>query len=166
MVEWLSDNRAGFAAVIVLLLVAMFIWSIVLGRKQAVLTAKDEVFGDPQRTRGGWYWALSGVATLMLIWFYFSWGIGRAYFPMAANEMCQVAKLEEVVSPIKAALPIGSRYYKSTLLVARNSDQLDAVEAELPTGAFTSPEQAKLKALTPSKSRNSPIPKDLKWPLS
>ena len=58
MVEWLSDNRAGFAAVIVLLLVAMFIWSIALGRKLAVLTAKDEVFGDPQRTRGGWYWAL------------------------------------------------------------------------------------------------------------
>ena len=56
MVEWLSDNRAGFAAVISLLLVAMLIWSIVVGRKQAVLTAKDEVFGDPQRTRGGWYW--------------------------------------------------------------------------------------------------------------
>ncbi len=148
MVEWLSDNRAWFAAVIVVLLGAMFIWSIILGRKQAVLTAKDEVFGDPQRTRGGWYWALCGVATLMLIWFYFSWGIGRAYFPTAANEMCQVAKLEEVISPIKAALPIGSRYYKSTLLVARNSDQLDAVEAELPSGAFTSREQAKLKALT------------------
>ena len=164
MVEWLSDNRAGFAAVIVLLLVAMFIWSIVLGRKQAVLTAKDEVFGDPQRTRGGWYWALSGVATLMLIWFYFSWGIGRAYFPTAANEMCQVAKLEEVVSPIKAALPIGSRYYKSTLLVARNSDQLDTVEAELPTGAFTGPEQAKLKALTSNVRSlivNSSDPKNL-----
>ena len=164
MVEWLSDNRAGFAAVIVLLLVAMFLWSIVLGRKQAVLTAKDEVFGDPQRARGGWYWALSGVATLMLIWFYFSWGIGRAYFPTAANEMCQVAKLEEAISPIKAALPIGSRYYKSTLLVARNSDQLDAVEAELPTDAFTSPEQAKLKALTSNLRSlivNSSDPKNL-----
>ena len=164
MVEWLSDNRAGFAAVIVVLLVVMFIWSIFLGRKQAVLTAKDEVFGDPQRTRGGWYWALCGVATLMLIWFYFSWGIGRAYFPTAANEMCQVAKLEEVVSPIKAALPIGSRYYKSTLLVARNSDQLDAVAAELPTGAFNRWEQDKLKALT-SKVRslivNSSDPKNL-----
>ncbi len=164
MVEWLSDNRAWFAAVIIVFLVAMFIWSIILGRNQAVLTAKNEVFGDPERTRGGWYWALCGVATLMLIWFYFSWGIGRAYFPTAANEMCQVAKLEEVVSPIKAALPIGSRYYKSTLLVARNSNQLDDVEAELPAGAFTDREQAMLKALT-SKVRslivNSSDPKNL-----
>ena len=95
---------------LVLLLVAMFIWSIVFGRKQAVLTAKDEVFGDPQRTRGGWYWALSGVATLMLIWFYFSWGIGRAYFPMAANEMAHAnrdwsevtAKLA-IVEPLRLA---------------------------------------------------------------
>ena len=32
-------------------------------------------------------------------------------------------KLEEAISPIKAALPIGSRYYKSTLLVGRNANQ-------------------------------------------
>jgi len=148
VVEWFSDNRANLAAVIVLFLVAMLIWSFYVGRKQAALTAKDEVFGDPQRTRGGWYWSVCGVATLLLVWFYFSWGMGRAYFPNAANEMCQVAKLEEVVSPIKAALPIGSRYYKSTLLVARNSTQLDAVQGELPVDAFTADEQAELNELT------------------
>jgi len=144
MLDWLSDNRASIAAVIVVLLVVIFFWSIYIGRTQSVLRAKDEVFGDPQRTRGGWYWAVCGVAALMLVWFYFSWGIGRAYFPNAANEMCQVAKLEEVVSPIKAALPIGSRYYKSTLLVARNGAQLDALEAELPADAFSSREQTEL----------------------
>ena len=83
----------------------------------------------------------------MLIWFYFSWGMGRAYFPQAANELCQVAKLEEVVSPIKAALPIGSRYYKSTLLVARNADQLDELPARLPVDAFSDQEQAELNDL-------------------
>ena len=125
MFESLSDNRAAISAVLIILCLVMFLASIYVGRKQSVLTAKDEVFGDPERTRGGWYWTVCGFATLMLIWFYFSWGMGRAYFPQAANELCQVAKLEEVVSPIKAALPIGSRYYKSTLLVARNADQLD-----------------------------------------
>lgn len=147
MFEWLSDNRASIAAVIIVLLVVMFVASIVIGRRHSALTAKDEVFGDPERTKGGWYWAVCGVSALMLIWFYFSWEVGRAYFPQAANEMCQVAKLEEAISPIKAALPIGSRYYKSTLLVARNSSQLTELRAQLPAKAFSSDEQAELTAL-------------------
>lgn len=147
MFEWLSDNRAHIAAVLIIVLVIVFIASIIIGKRQDALTAKDEVFGDPARTKGGWYWVVCGVASLMLVWFYFSWGIGRAYFPQAANEMCQVAKLEEVISPIKAALPIGSRYYKSTLLVSRNANQLDALDKDLPTGAFSTAEQAELKDL-------------------
>ena len=150
MVEWLSDNRASFAAVIVVLLLVTFIGSIYIGRRQAKLRAKDEVFGDPERTRGGWYWTVCGVATLMLVWFYFSWGIGRAYFPQAANEMCQVAKLEEVVSPVKAALPIGSRYYKSTVLISRNAEQLTELQDQLPTNAFSPAEQEELGELIES----------------
>lgn len=144
MFEWLSDNRAIFAAIIIILLVVMFFGSIVIGRRHTALTAKDEVFGDPERTKGGWYWTVCGVAALALIWFYFSWGVGRAYFPQAANEMCQVAKLEEAISPVKAALPIGSRYYKSTLLVGRNANQLAALREELPKDAFTDAEQKEL----------------------
>jgi taurine transport system permease protein len=145
--EWLSDNRAHFAAVIIVLLVIMFIASIVIGRKQSALTAKDEVFGDPERTKGGWYWSVCGISALILVWFYFSWGVGRAYFPQAANEMCQVAKFEEVLSPVKAALPIGSRYYKSTLLVGRNTTQLKALQLEMPKAAFSTAEQKELDEL-------------------
>ena len=144
MGEWLSDNRAIIAAFIIIALVAMFVYSVFVGRKETARRDKDEVFGDPERTKGGWYWATCGVATLLLVWFYFSWGVGRAYFPDAANEMCQVAKLEEVVSPIKAALPIGSRYFKSTLLVARNTDQLNELETQVPTKAFSASEQKDL----------------------
>ena len=144
MFEWLSDNRASIAAGLIVVFVCAFVWSIAVGKRQARLRAKDEVFGDPVRTKGGWYWAVCGVSALMLVWFYYSWGTGRAYFPKAANEMCQIAKLEEAVSPIKAALPIGSRYYKSTLLVSRNTAQLDALERELPTVAFTDMEQSDL----------------------
>jgi taurine transport system permease protein len=145
--EWLSDNRASIAAVIIIALVVMFVASIIIGRKQARMTAKDAVFGDPERTRGGWYWAVCGVAALMLVWFYYSWGMGRAFFPNAANELCQVAKVEEVLSPIKAQLPIGSRYYKSTLLVGRNADQLDEVVAGFPAGAFSDAETAELNSI-------------------
>ena len=147
MLEWLSDNRASIAAVIILLLVISFISAIVFGRKKGAQTEKDAVFGDPERTKGGWYWSVCGISALLLLWFYYSWGVGRAYFPQAANELCQVAKLEEAVSPIKAALPIGSRYYKSTLLVSRNSAQLDELKTGLPGQVFSADEQAELQSL-------------------
>lgn len=147
MFESLSQNRADVAAVLIVILLITFIASIVIGRRNAKRTAKDEVFGDPERTNGGWFWAVCGISALLLVWFYYSWGVGRAYFPQAANEMCQVAKLEEVLSPVKAALPIGSRYYKSTLLVSRNSAQIDDLRVDLPTDAFSSEEQAELKAI-------------------
>ncbi len=147
MLEWLSDNRASIAAVIIILLAITFVVSIIIGRRQTVLRAKDKVFGDPERTIGGWFWAVCGISALLLAWFYYSWGVGRAYFPNAANEMCQIAKLEEAVSPITAALPIGSRYYKSTLLVARNTNQLRELESELPQNAFSAEEQTELLAI-------------------
>lgn len=147
MFEWLSDNRASIAAVIVLVLAVMFVVSIFTGVKQTALSDKDEVFGDPERTKGGWYWAVCGISTLLLIWFYYSWGTGRAYFPDAANELCQVAKLEEAISPIKAALPLGSRYYKSTTLVSRNTDQLTVLQQQIPTSAFSTAEQTELTSL-------------------
>ena len=68
MAEWLSDNRASFAAVIIIVLLIAFVASIVIGRKQSALTAKDEVFGDPERTKGGWYWAVCGISALMLVY--------------------------------------------------------------------------------------------------
>jgi taurine transport system permease protein len=146
--DWLSDNRASIAAVIILLLLVTFAVSIFIGIKQTARSAKDEVFGDPERTKGGWYWAVCGVSSLLLIWFYFSWGTARAYFPQSANEMCQVAKLEEAISPIKAALPLGSRYFQSTTLVARNVAQLEELQAQLPANAFTDTEKADLAELT------------------
>ena len=147
MLDWLSDNRASVAAIVVLILVAMFVASIFIGKRQMALSDKDEVFGDPERTKGGWYWSVCGISALLLIWFYFSWGVGRAYFPNAANEMCQVAKLEEAISPIKAALPIGSRYYKSTTLVARNSAQLTQLQSQMPSIVFSAKEQTELTGL-------------------
>ena len=147
MLDWMSDNRAAIAAVVIFVLAIMFITSIFIGKKQAALSAKDAVFGDPERTKGGWYWSVCGISALLLVWFYFSWGVGRAYFPDAANEMCQVAKLEEAISPIKAALPLGSRYYKSTKLVSRNSDQLTVLQSQMPRTAFSADEKTELFAI-------------------
>ena len=68
MFEWLSDNRASIALVVILGLIISFGWSIMLGIKQTKLREKDEVFGDPERTKGGWYWAMCGVSALLLVW--------------------------------------------------------------------------------------------------
>ncbi len=144
MVDWLSVHRADIMAVFILILVVAFAASIYRGVKFSIARQNDEVFGDPERTKGGWYWAITGVSTILLLWLYFSWGMARAYFPMAANEMCQIAKIEEVLSPIKAQLPIGSRYYKSTTLVVRNGEQIDTLDNSMPSDVFTTREQAQL----------------------
>ena len=146
MFDFLSQERALIAAFIIFGLFITLGASLYIGLKQSVLRAKDEVFGDPERTKGGWYWALCGVSALLLVWFYFSWGMGRAYFPDAGNEMCQVAKIDEAMSPITAALPMQSRYYKSTTLVVRNIQQLDELEARLPEAVFSTAEQRRLLA--------------------
>lgn len=137
MLEWLSDNRAVVAAIIILFLVGSFFASIFYGIKQTRLREKDQVFGDPERTVGGWFWAVCGVSTLLLVWFYFSWGSARAFFPQAANELCQVAKLHEAVSPVTSSLAIESRYSKSKTLLVRNSRQLQDLRDRLPVDAFS-----------------------------
>ena len=144
MLDWFSEERAFIASIIIVILLMALIFSILIGLKQATSRAKDEVFGDPERTLGGWYWTVAGISTILLLWFYFSWGIGRAFFPEAGNEMCQVAKVETSIAPIKAALPIGARYYKSTKLIIRNTEQLDILETNLPKDAFNSFEQKEL----------------------
>ena len=76
MFEWISDSRASIAFFIIIGLVAAFVWSIRKGLVETRRRAKDEVFGDPERTRGGWYWAVCGVSALMLVWFYYKLKLG------------------------------------------------------------------------------------------
>ena len=80
MFNWISDHRADIAAILILALAASFIWSIIYGYKQSRRLAKEQVFGDPERTLGGWYWAVCGVcadACLVLLFM----GDGTRLFP-------------------------------------------------------------------------------------
>ena len=153
MLDWLSDNRAIVAAIIILLLFGAFLWSVIFGIRQTRLREKDQVFGDPERTVGGWFWAVCGVSVLLLTWFYFSWGAARAFFPQAANELCQVGKLHEALSPVTSSLAIKSRYSKSKTLLVRNSKQLEALRARLPVEAFTVSDAARLKIVISNTQR-------------
>ena len=55
MFEWASDHRASIALIVIIGLVIAFVSSIQIGIKQTRLRAKDQVFGDPDRTKGGWF---------------------------------------------------------------------------------------------------------------
>ena len=66
-------------------------------------------------------------------------------FPKAANELCQVAKIDEALAPVSAALPITSRYLKSTTLVVRNRAQIEKLIGTMPVAALSASEQARLQ---------------------
>ena len=142
MVNWLSEHRSDIALIVIIGLVISFIWSIFYGVKRSRILDKEQVFGDPERTLGGWYWAVCGVSALMLVWFYTSWGAARALFPTVANETCQIAKIDEGLSSINARLLIDTRYYKSTTLIVRNTEQLNQLQARLPAQIFNSAERS------------------------
>ncbi|MGB1012303.1 MAG: hypothetical protein ACPGVP_21490, partial [Thiolinea sp.] len=98
-------------------LIAAVIWSIFHGRKVIRTEKSDAVFGNPTRALGGWHWIIAGVSSILVVWLYFSWDAGRSYFPQAANEMCQVAKLNRSVTPVRTAFPLDNRLLRGTQLL-------------------------------------------------
>ena len=54
VLDFLSQERALIAAFIICALFISLGVSIYVGVKQSALCAKEEVFGDPERTKGGW----------------------------------------------------------------------------------------------------------------
>ena len=108
--------------ILTFLIIFAVIGSILYGQRLIKTEKSDAVFGNPERAKGGVHWVIVGSSFLLLSWLYYSWDIAKAFYPKSANELCQVAKVDEAIAPINAALPIGSRYLKSTTLVVRNSD--------------------------------------------
>ncbi len=125
------SGRSTVVAVTVLCLIALFIWTIVKGRRIARTERVDAVFGNPDRAHGGWYWVLCGLSSVLLVWFYFSWDAARAFVPSAGNELCQVAKLHSAANPIRSRFAIDERLDRSTALLTRDKFQLTTIVASL-----------------------------------
>ena len=143
---WISANRGGFAAVVILALIGVFIWSIVVGLRQSRIREKDEIFGDPERTKGGWYWMVCGLSSLALVWFYFSWGAARAFFPNSANEICQVATLNSAMRPIAGALP--PRYFLGTEVLLATHKELGEIDSLMRQIDLNETNRSRLMSLT------------------
>ena len=120
------------------------------GRRLISTEKTDEVFGNPDKALGGWHWVISGVATILLVWLYFSWDAARAFFPDAAGEMCQVAKVDTAINPMRSSFPFESRLLRGTSILDRENNQISALTALINSSAFTEEERT---ALTPFTNR-------------
>ena len=75
--------------------------AILYGRKLIKTEKSDAVFGNPERAKGGMHWVVVGSSFLLLSWLYYSWDIAKSFYPKSANELCQVAKVNESLLSLK-----------------------------------------------------------------
>ncbi len=131
--------------IIFIVLICLLIGSILYGRRLVRTEVTDAVFGNPTRALGGWHWIVAGVSSILIIWLYFSWDAGRAFFPKSANELCQVAKLNRTANPIRSAFPLDDRLLRSTALLERDYGQIDLLESRLANANFNDTDRAELQ---------------------
>jgi len=107
--------------IITFLVIFAVIGSILYGQRLAKTEKSDAVFGNPERAKGGVHWVIVGTSFLLLSWLYYSWDIAKAFYPKSANELCQVAKVNESLLSLKYLFPIEERHHKSTALIKREN---------------------------------------------
>lgn len=133
--------------ILFIVLIAALIWSFFHGRKLIRTEKTDAVFGNPSRALGGWHWVIAGVSSIIVVWLYFSWDAARTYFPTAANELCQVAKLDRTANPIRSAFPLDDRLLRGTQLLKRDMDQIDLLDGQLANTNFSDADRAEVGAI-------------------
>ena len=106
---------------ITILIIFAVIGSILYGQRQIKSEKSDAVFGNPERAKGGIHWVVVGTCFLLFTWLYYSWDIAKAFYPKSANELCQVAKVNESLLSLKYLFPIEERSHKSTALIKREN---------------------------------------------
>ena len=106
---------------ITFLIIFAVIGSILYGQRLVKTEKSDAVFGNPERAKGGIHWVVVGSCFLLFTWLYYSWDIAKAFYPKSANELCQVAKVNESLLSLKYLFPIEERSHKSTALIKREN---------------------------------------------
>ena len=106
---------------ITFLIIFAVIGSILYGQRLIKSEKSDTVFGNPERAKGGIHWVVVGSCFLLFTWLYYSWDIAKAFYPKSANELCQVAKVNESLLSLKYLFPIEERSHKSTALIKREN---------------------------------------------
>ena len=107
--------------IVTFLIIFAVIGSIIYGQRLVKTEKSDSVFGNPDRAKGGVHWVIVGSSFLLLSWLYYSWDIAKSFYPKSANELCQVAKVNESLLSLKYLFPIVERQHKSTALIKREN---------------------------------------------
>ena len=98
---------------------------ILYGRRLIKTEKVDTVFGNPERAKGGTHWVIVGSSFLLLVWLYYSWDMAKSFFPKSANELCQVAKVNESLRSLKYLFPIEERELKSTSIIKLENKNIE-----------------------------------------
>ena len=117
--------------VITFLIFFAVIGCILYGRRLIKTEKVDAVFGNPERALGGTHWIIVGSSFLLLIWLYYSWDIAKGFYPKSANELCQVAKVNDSLLGLKYQFPIEERELKSTSQIRKENNNLKKLLEEI-----------------------------------
>ena len=111
------------------------------GRRLIQTEKVDAVFGNPERAKGGTHWVIVGSAAILLVWLYYSWDIAKGFYPKSANELCQVAKVNESLLGLKYQFPIEEREFKSTSIIKIENKNLQLITSEIQSSSDLSTQQ-------------------------
>ncbi len=120
-----------FTQIATILILVSIIGCILYGRRLIKTERVDAVFGNPERSKGGTHWVIVGSSAILLVWLYYSWDIAKGFFPKSANELCQVAKVNESLLGLKYQFPIAEREFKSTSIIKIENKNLQRITNEI-----------------------------------
>ena len=120
-----------FTQIITFLIFFAVIGCILYGRRLIRTEKIDAVFGNPERALGGTHWIIVGSSFLLLTWLYYSWDIAKGFYPNSANELCQVAKVNDSLLGLKYQFPIEERELKSTSQIKQENKNLKKISNEI-----------------------------------
>jgi len=117
--------------ILIFLIFFAVVGCILYGRRLIRTEKVDAVFGNPERALGGTHWVIVGSSFLLLIWLYYSWDIAKGFYPKSANELCQVAKVNDSLLGLKYQFPIEEREFKSTSQIKKENKNLKLIQNEI-----------------------------------
>ncbi len=117
--------------IITFLIFVAVVGCILYGRRLIKTEKVDAVFGNPERALGGTHWIIVGSSFLLLVWLYYSWDIAKGFYPKSANELCQVAKVNDSLLGLKYQFPIEEREFKSTAQIKKENKNLKEILNEI-----------------------------------
>ena len=142
-----------FTQIVTFLIFFAVVGCILYGRRLIRTEKVDAVFGNPERARGGTHWVIVGSSFLLLVWLYYSWDIAKGFYPKSANELCQVAKVNDSLLGLKYQFPIEEREFKSTSQIKKENKNLQQILEEIQNSDELNSQQKTILAEFVNKTR-------------